>query len=1374
MNEKFIGCCTVVFGSEKFIVKLWNDYKASSLHNKTQQIGDEVTACCMKMAFASTPFPPPFLPCPGEPPIPLVTWKKMFENYLLVVDATGDKWPQGRKKALLLHSLGTEGQRLFYTLPNPGTTMDDALKALEAHFNPKRNTVAERHAFRKRTQAQNESILQYVAALRDLATTCEFGDKEDEMLRDQLVEHVSSQRIRERLLLETNLTLERAITLATQIEAALMQAKSISAIAAVAPVDAVHTKSTDGKNRPRRPRPKKQPTAANARPTGASTSSRSCYRCGSDQHMANNKTCPAATAKCNNCQKTGHFARVCRSSQTHHVDEVDLPEIQILYLHEAAMPDRIRCTANVKTSSATAPIEFVVDSGSSVSIIPQSLYEAKFSQDTLQPPTANLVTYSRSPIPVLGCLPVLVSRNDASCPTKLFVVGSGTALLGMDLIKGLELCFNGSTIQGEHRPTALAPVMDLSTTPPLPSGYGCAKQFVHKVKVSSAVTPVRQKLRRLPLSVRDAVSKEIDRLLKEGIIEKIDASPWVSPIVVIQKKSGGIRMCVDLREPNKAVVTDSYPLPHIDELLSRLKDATVFSTIDLEAAYFQLPLHEESRDLTAFITHEGLFRFCRVPYGLASAPSAFQKMLATVLEGLPNVANYLDDIILWGKTRAAHDATLASVLQRLQEAGLQLNRDKCQFSKTTLRFLGHTVTPQGIQPTDDHLSAIMNAPPPPDAQTLRSFLGLLSWYNKFIPNFSTVVEPLRACIRQDTEFKWTKEAQCSFETAKQLLVDSPALALFDPDLPTIVSTDASNYGLGAVLTQMHGQTERVVAFASRSLSSAERKYSTIEKEALGCVWAVEKWRTLLWGRKFTLRTDHQALTTLLTSKGTDRAGMRIARWAARLLCFTYDVIYRPGSQNSTADCLSRIPLPAVADGCVDSEPEFVAMLSTTMTAVSPTEFASASAACPELAALRSQIAKSWPRSASILPDTVRPYFRLRDEFSVQNDYVFRGCRLVVPLSLRNTLVNLAHEGHQGIVRTKQRLRDLYWWPRMDEQVNQQVKVCQLCQSCDKTATPAAAPLQPVPFPSQPWEKLAVDIVGPMETAPWDCRYAITLTDYHSKWPEVAFGATITSDNAISFLTSIFSRFGNPNSIVTDNGTQFTSAEFAEFLKSRDIQHIRTSVYHPAANGAIERFHRVLKSCIQSAILEKKPWKSTVSDFLQVYRSTPHSTTGVSPSELLVGRKMRTRLNVLPPVSSSKDTAAVSQRVAAQQSKMKTYTDARRGARSPPFKEGDSVRVRKPTHVPKAHPRFTEPMRIQRKVGPATYRLQDGKKWHASRLAMSNVPARPIQADFDLPTEEPPTVQPTVQPDVPHHHPAPAIEVPARVRRPPRWLQDFVE
>ncbi|KAL0190178.1 hypothetical protein M9458_012876 [Cirrhinus mrigala] len=772
----------------------------------------------------------------------------------------------------------------------------------------------------------------------------------------------------------------------------------------------------------------------------------------------------------------------------------------------------------------SVPIELTVDSGSSVSILPKIVYDTHFKKDALQPPLVRLVTYSRAPIPVLGCLPVTVSKDDFTCSTSFFVVESGTALLGMDLINGLHLRFEGNSILPA---CTSAPVLRLSTLTPLPA-LGCAKGFVHKVKISSAVAPVRQKLRRLPLSVKDAVSEEIRQLLELGVVERVDASPWVSPIVVVQKKSGAIRMCVDLREPNKALVTDSYRLPHIEEMLSLLRGATVFSTIDLKSAYFQLLLHEESRDLTSFITHDGLFRFCRVPYGLASVPSALQKMLATVLQGLLNVANYLDDIILWGRTQTEHNDTLKAVVQRLQDAGLKLNQSKRQFNKTSLRFLGHTVNVQGIQPDEDHLSAILHAPAPKDAPQLRSFIGLLSWYNKFIPNFATVIEPLRACIRQGSDFVWSEEAQQCFDVVKKSLVQSPILSLFDPKLPTVVSTDASSYGLGTVLAQIHeDKTERIVAFASRTLSSAERKYSTIEREALACVWAIEKWRTYLWGRKFLLRTDHQALTVLFSSK--------------------------------------------------------------------------------------------------------------------------------------------AH-------------------------------------------------------------------------------------------------------NVITFLASVFSRYGNPRTIVSDNGTQFTSAEFSTFLRERDIRHIRTSLYHPATNGAVERFRRVLKSCIQSAVLEAKPWKPTVTEFLQVYRATLHSATGLSPFELLHARKMRTRLNVLPPPTTHQDAPALLQRVSLKQKKMKAYTDSRRVARTPDFKAGDWVRVRIPTHVPKAHPRFTNPRQIVHKLGTCTYRLSDRKSWHASHLARS---VTPVSEGTGMdPVDLSVQVLPSLSPPAP---PAPEVlqRASARVSRPPRWLDDYV-
>lgn len=631
---------------------------------------------------------------------------------------------------------------------------------------------------------------------------------------------------------------------------------------------------------------------------------------------------------------------------------------------------------------------------------------------------------------------------------------------------------------------------------------------------------------------------------------------------------------------------------------------------------------------------------------------------------------------------------------------LLLNDTKCHFGKHSLGFLGHVLTTGGILPDQDHINAVLRAPPPTDLAALRSFLGLVSWYSKFLPNFATVVAPMRTCASDKEHFLWTPAAQASFEEVKQLLVDSPALAIFDPSLQTVISTDASDYGLGAVFAQVQPDgTEKPVAFASRTLTVTERKYSTVEKEALACVWAVEKWRTYLWGRRFTLRTDHQALTTLLSTKGLGRAGMRVARWSARLLCFDYDVVYRPGSQNYTADCLSRLPLPVLADPTLDAEPDMVAQISATLSALPLADFDSACSSCPELSALREQIDKTWPPCGKTLNDVLLPYHKIRDELSVKDNYVLRGSRLIVPIILRHTLIMLAHEGHQGIVRTKQRLRDLYWWPKMDSQVQAAIASCVPCQSNDKTACTRPAPLQPVPMPDGPWRKLGLDIVGPFETATPSCKYAITLTDYYSKWPELAFSHTVTTDDIIQFLTSIFSRHGNPENIVTDNGTQFTLSAFASFLQNRGITHSKASVYYPAANGAVERFHRALKACIQTAIQQSRPWKESVMNWLQVYRATPHATTSTSPHELLYGRKMRTKLDILPMQSAMPQHAASAfESVQLKQQKMKHYTDAKRGARPPLFKPGESVRVRNPYHVPKAHPKFTPPLTVEKRIG----------------------------------------------------------------------------
>ncbi|XP_064469135.1 uncharacterized protein K02A2.6-like [Ornithodoros turicata] len=593
---------------------------------------------------------------------------------------------------------------------------------------------------------------------------------------------------------------------------------------------------------------------------------------------------------------------------------------------------------------------------------------------------------------------------------------------------------------------------------------GLAKGYEHKVKVRTDVHLTTTKLRMLPLQIRDDVSKELKKLLDMDVIEPIDASPWVSPLVVTKKKDGRIRLCVDLRAPNKAVVPDCYPLPNMEELLHKLSGANIFSKLDLTAAYYQLLLAEESRDLTAFITHEGLFRYKRLCFRLASASSAFQKLLANVLKGCTRALHYLDDIIIFGKN-GEHEQNLRSVLQRISDAGLQLNH-KCVFGVNELSFIGHTVKEGKLFPLETNVKAILEAPAPSDLRTLRSFLGMSGHYAKFIKNYAHVVEPVRELLRGADAFHWIHE-----------------------------------------------------------------------------------------------------------------------------LNYNFTVVYKKGNDNEITDALSRLPLPHHAQ-----EPFEDDVVCIVTECISKEQLQRETTSDSVMQDVLLHIRTEWPWKAS-LPDNAVPFFKLRTELSEVDGPLLRGDRVVVPPALASRVFGLAHEVHPGIVRTKQRLRQLYWRPAMDRHVETAIRGCDICQTADKSRKTAPAPLTSVKLPEGPWEKVSTDVVGPFEKFPQSCRYMITLIDYHSRWPEMCFSNTVTTSTVIVFLRQIFSREGHPVEIMTDNGCQFISHEFRAFLQERGIRHIRSSVYHPQRNGMIERFNKVLKSFVQVAQLENRPIKEAVLEYI---------------------------------------------------------------------------------------------------------------------------------------------------------------------------------
>ena len=479
------------------------------------------------------------------------------------------------------------------------------------------------------------------------------------------------------------------------------------------------------------------------------------------------------------------------------------------------------------------------------------------------------------------------------------------------------------------------------------------------------------------------------------------------------------------------------------------------------------------------------------------------------------------------------------------------------------------------------------------------------------------------------QFSWSEECDKRFSELKTLLLSSPALASFDGSLPVIVSTDASNSGLGAVLfVEDPVLGRRVVEFASRTLSDSERRFSATEKEALALVWSVERWRHYLLGRSFILEVDHEPLKMLFSTKRVDRMSLRLARWSTRLMMFKFELRYKKGSLHVLPDYLSRFPVSS--DDLVfhvsDDSNLFVNQIAS-LASVSMSELRDEIEKDEMLSEVRQLVETGWKSSKQHYSDKLRPFFLLRNELSFISGVLFRGERIVVPDSMQGKIFELAHEGHLGIVRTKSRVRESFWWPGLDSAIEDSVKSCSVCQEADKSAKFfSSLPPAHVPKVSESWHKLSIDIKGPMYSNPRDCRFAIVLVDVFSRWPEVKFVPDVTSSKVIEFLEEVFSREGFCNVLLSDNGSVFTSSEFENFLSACSIKHELAPIYYPQYNP-VERFNGTLKNFIQTCVLSKKPLKTSLPSFLLSYRSSVHPSTGLAPSVLLHNRIMKTKLSL---------------------------------------------------------------------------------------------------------------------------------------------------
>lgn len=843
-----------------------------------------------------------------------------------------------------------------------------------------------------------------------------------------------------------------------------------------------------------------------------------------------------------------------------------------------------------------------------------------------------LRTYTGEVLKPLGVVDVNVEYTGQRHTLPLHVIrDKGPTLIGRDWLQHIRLDWSTVHKLDKDRPSTVncsTAVAELCSkySDLFKSDLGHIKGEVARLHLKENARPCFLKARPVAFALKSKVESELKQMEAMGIITPVETSEFATPVVPVVKKNGQIRLCGDYKVTiNPLLETVKYPLPRIDDLLADLAGGKHFSRIDLRRAYQQVEVDEDSKKYLTINTHLGLYNVNRLPFGITPAPAIFQKVMDSMLKSLPGVSCYLDDILVTGRTEEEHLRNLEGVLKTLLERGVRVQRDKCDFFKPQLEYLGYLIDSESIRPTQEKVKAVLCAPTPKDKRQLKSFLGMINYYGKFLSQLSSVLHPLNNLLRKDTPWFWDSHCQNAYQEVKDMLAANVMLTHYDPEKPLQLGCDASPYGVGAVLSHVEqdGST-KPIAYASRTLSDAERNYSQLEKEGLALVFGVQKFHPYIYGRHFQLATDHKPLQCIFGPKRgiPTIAAARLQRWAVMLSAYDFSLEYRSAQDNVEPDFLSRLPLPSSEGERFDDVTTFFHLWMDALP-VTCKDIARETQRNPVLSRVMTYTVHGWPSDNT--DSELRPFFQRRHELSVQQKCLLWGMRVVVPPTLRRKMLNELHNSHPGIVRMKELGRSYVWWPSFDTDIEETAKSCNDCQQ--QRNNPCAAQAHPWVWPTKPWQRIHVDFAGPFMN-----RMFFVLVDAHSKWPEVWEMSSTTTTATIQKLREAFSRYGLPETLVSDNGSQFTSTEFKEFVSANGIRHVLTAPYHPSTNGIAERFVQSLKQGLKKSAVQ--PFHLRLYNFLLTYRNTPHATTKECPASLMMGRRLRSRLDLVRPSMSS--------------------------------------------------------------------------------------------------------------------------------------------
>ncbi|XP_059222020.1 uncharacterized protein K02A2.6-like isoform X3 [Stomoxys calcitrans] len=1081
---------------------------------------------------------------------------------------------------------------------------------LVKHFDRKCNQYAESIRYRQVVQEKEEALSDFVLRLRKAATHCNYAEFLDRMLTEQLLYGLQSRDICDEIISREPRTFNEAYEIAQRLEASHRSTVEMKCnVNNSNPIEETTCKvafsTTRFKNKPK--------DEVRGHETSGVVVAK-CYGCGGNHQRSK---CKFRNASCFVCSKTGHIAKVCKS-RTGQISEDDCDDGEIQRLNAVFSQNGSRSNKRmIERRINGVKIQMELDTGAPCGIMSRNTFRSRIGNQRLLKTDRRFTSYTGHRIECVGRVAVNVSVGLSTRKLNLYVVdGDFDALFGREWISQFvnEIDF--------VRLFSSGPVMSIKTATPHLSpeelsrlqstlskfdgifGDTAGKLDFPPVKLNLRpdVRPVFAKARDVPFALRSIYAAEIDKKIASGFYKKVDFSEWASTTHIVSKKDGGIRITGNYKPTvNPRIIIDEHPIPKPENLFNNMHGAKLFCHLDITDAYSHLQIDDElAHALTLNTPTHGLIRPTRAVYGAANIPAIWQRTMETILQGINNVCNFFDDILIYADSFDNLLATLEATLTRLREKGLKLNRSKCVFAAPAVEFLGHKIDEYGVHKSDRHVAAVRDAPK---------------------PNLSTKSRRLRDVMSQKP-FKWTVNAEKAYIDIKNALISDQVLMPYEPSAPLLLATDASGIGLGAVLShRLPDGRERPIAFASRTLTATERKYPQIDKEALAIVWAVNKFFLYVYGRHFTLISDHKPLTQILDpSKSLPVLCIsRMVNYANFLANFNFTVEFKTTKANANADYCSRAMRMDGACNTITEYDDFDGFLINQI---------------DQLPTNATKIASETRKD-----EKLGPILRILESGKSLQAHGYRspeinyrlsgGClifehRVVIPETLRVKILQDLHSAHLGIVKMKGIARSFVYWPGIDKEIENVAKSCKDC--AENANDPPKFRDHHWQYPKSPWERIHVDYAGPFLGS-----MLLIVTDAYSKWIEVKVTPTSTSSATITILDELFATYGVPTMLVSDNGTCFSSIEFKDYLTKIGVRyHKFTAPYHPSTNGQAERSVQTVKNAMKALGANKSSLQKHLNAFLRQYRIAPHSTTGQAPAVLFLGRNLRTQLDLILP------------------------------------------------------------------------------------------------------------------------------------------------